>query len=458
MRIPKSPPECFSSRRKKLLDAYPGPVTLGSGLSRIRNFEANRFPFRAESHFLYFVGRHIEGALLAFDRGEATLYVPRFDPAEALWRSVPSPDRLAGELGIPVRLRDDYEAPEDVATLAPDDTESAQWLEEMLGRIVEPGSAREAEGSDRALADVIIGLRLCHDEFAIEQMRAAAYVTTEAHLAGMRRTPTSKFERQVRATMEAVIAEHGMTTAYGSIVTTEGHVLHHDSSLLELGDGLLLCDVGAETPEGWASDVTRTWPCRGRFDGIQLELYEAVLAAQKAAIDLLRPAVRFRDVHRGAARTLVESLVAIGLLRGNAEELLERDVAALFFPHGIGHLLGLDVHDMEDLGDRAGYAPGRARSDRAAERFLRLDRDLLPGMVVTIEPGFYSIPSVLDDPDRLAPLHDAIDHRCLDRVRKSVSGIRIEDDVLVTEEGSLVLSATCPKEAKDVERVLAESL
>lgn len=454
MRNPQSPPECFSARRKKLLAAHSGPVALGAGLSRIRNFEANRFPFRAESHFLYFVGRHLEGAVLAFESGEATLYVPRPDPDEALWRSLPSLDQLAEELALTVRPRDEYEAPVDVATLPPDDTESALWLEEVLGRIVEPGSAATLDGVDGALAEVMIDLRLRHDAFAIEQIRAAAEVTVQAHLAGLRATRAAAFEREVRAEMEAVIARHGMIPAYGSIVTTEGHVLHHESSRLPLGDGLLLCDVGAESAEGWASDVTRTWPCRGRFDPVQLELYGAVLAAQEAAIALLRPGVRFRDVHRTAAATLVEGLVAIGLLRGKPEDLLERDAAALFFPHGIGHLLGLDVHDLEDLGDRAGYAKGRERSARPAERFLRLDRDLEPGMVVTIEPGFYSIPSLLDDPERLRPLWDAIDPSCLARVRRAVSGIRIEDDVLITEDGHDVLTRDCPKRPEELERAI----
>jgi Xaa-Pro aminopeptidase len=429
-------------------------VVLGSGLSRIRNFEANRFPFRAESHFLYFVGRHLEGALLSFENGEATLFVPRPDAAEALWRAVPSLDQLAEELAIAVRPRDEYCAPDDVATVPPDDTESAQWLEEMLQRIVEPGSASDPEGVDAELADVMIELRLQHDRFAIDQIRAAAAVSTEAHVAGMRATRDARFEREVRAAMEAVIARHGTIPAYGSIVTTEGHVLHHETSLLELGKGLLLCDVGAESPEGWASDVTRTWPCSGSFDPLQLELYRAVLQAQEAAIAMLGPGVRYRDVHRRAALTLLAGLVDIGLLRGNADDLLERDAAALFFPHGIGHLLGLDVHDMEDLGDRAGYAPGRGRSARPAERFLRLDRDLSPGMVVTVEPGFYCIPSLLDDPARLSMLGDAIDHDCLDKVRRTVAGIRIEDDVLITRDGYEVLTSACPKQPQDVQRAV----
>jgi Xaa-Pro aminopeptidase len=176
-----------------------------------------------------------------------------------------------------------------------------------------------------------------------------------------------------------------------------------------------------------------------------------VLSAQTAAIAQLRPGVRFLHVHREAATTLMKDLVAIGLLRGDPEELLERDAAALFFPHGVGHLLGLDVHDMEDLGDRAGYAPNRQRSQQNAERFLRLDRDLEPGMVVTIEPGFYVIDSLLDDPLRTGPLSDAIDRTQLDEIRRSVSGIRIEDDVLITDDGHRVLTLSCPKKRADVE-------
>jgi Xaa-Pro aminopeptidase len=182
-------------------------------------------------------------------------------------------------------------------------------------------------------------------------------------------------------------------------------------------------------------------------------VYQVVLAAQTEAIAAIRPGASFREVHRIAGRALVRGLTEIGLLRGDAHELYERGAAALFFPHGIGHLLGLDVHDMEDLGDRAGYGPGRVRSNSGGERYLRLDRELEPGMCVTIEPGYYRIPFILDDPRQIGDLESALDRNVLARLA-DVRGVRIEDDVLVTESGAEILTATLPKAASDVEALV----
>ncbi len=225
----------------------------------------------------------------------------------------------------------------------------------------------------------------------------------------------------------------------------------HDRRLAA-GD-LLLADVGAETPGGWASDVTRTWPVSGKYSTTQLELYEVVRASQLAAIACVRPGVRYLDVHRAAGKKLLEGLLALGIFRGELEDLYARGAAALFFPHGIGHLLGLDVHDMEDLGDRAGYAPGRTRSVSFGDRYLRLDRDLAAGMIVTIEPGYYRIPYLLERPAEVGDLESALDRRVLAKF-EDVRGIRIEDDVLVTATGAEVLSASIPKEPQAVEAAM----
>src|SRR5690606_9306199 len=234
-----------------------------------------------------------------------------------------------------------------------------------------------------------------------------------------------------------------------------GEVLHaiRQDRVLGAGD-LLLADVGAETPEGWAGDVTRTWPVSGRFSPTQRAIYEVVLAAQAAAIERVRPGVRFADVHRAAGRALVEGLVALGILSGDPAELAELGAAALFFPHGVGHLLGRDVHDMEDLGDRAGYAPGRVRSPRPGERGRRRDRDLAPGMVVTIEPGFYRIRRILERPEEVGELERHLNRSELSKF-EDVRGIRIEDDVLVTETGAEVLTLEIPKEPGAIEAALA---
>ncbi|MDR9404540.1 MAG: M24 family metallopeptidase, partial [Halothece sp. Uz-M2-17] len=200
----------------------------------------------------------------------------------------------------------------------------------------------------------------------------------------------------------------------------------------------------------WASDITRTFPVSGQFSATQREIYDLVLSAHDACIAAVAPGVEYKDIHWQAAKIITEGLVEIGILRGNVSDLLEKDAHALFFPHGVGHLLGLDVHDMEDLGDRAGYAPGRQRSQRFGLGNLRLDRPLQSGMTVTIEPGFYQVPAILNDTNTREQYQDMINWERLTQFA-DVRGIRIEDDVLVTSEGADVLTAKLPCERDRVE-------
>jgi Xaa-Pro aminopeptidase len=445
----------FQDRRQRLSSRLTGPALLVAGQSRPRNFQHNRFPFRAESHFLYLVGRSIEGAALSIGPEGATLFAPAADPEAELWTGpMTSLEQLSRELGLPVRPIDELLGSPEVATLPPQDWETALWLSDLLDRDLEPGSGSELGSLDVELAEALIALRLEHDAAAVEQLRQAAAVTCRAHLAGMRHTRAGEREANVRAAMEAEITAAGCSTAYGSIVTVHGEVLHNDRHDGVLGEhDLLLADVGAETPEGFAGDVTRVWPVTGRFSGTQRAAYEVVLASQLAAIEAVAPGVRYLDVHRAAGLALVEGLLGLGILRGSASDLYARGAAALFFPHGVGHLLGIDVHDMEDLGDRAGYAPGRVRATNPGDRYLRLDRDLSPGMCVTIEPGFYQIARILSRTEEVGELEGTLDRQVLARFQ-DVRGIRIEDDVLVTAAGREVLSAAVPKASDDVEAAM----
>jgi Xaa-Pro aminopeptidase len=450
-----SPAAAFRKRRESLQRRLAGPAIFASGHARSRNFPANRYPFRADSHFLYLVGAPLEGAALVIEPSSAVLYAHPPDPEEAIWSGrQPSLDELAEQLGLTLRAIETLSPPPGVATLSPQDHDTAAWLMELLGREIHVGAGDELEGADRKLAEAMIELRLIHDEAAIAQLRQAAEVTELAHRAGMASTRPGMREQAVRAAMEAAIIGAGMTTSYNSIVTVHGEVLHneHYENVLSESD-LVLADVGAETPEGWAGDVTRVWPATGKFSSTQRAVYDAVLAAQLAAIQAVRPGARYRDVHRAAGKKLVAGLVEIGILTGDPLELYERGAAGLFFPHGVGHLLGLDVHDMEDFGDRAGYAPGRERSTSRADKYLRLDRDLAPGMAVTIEPGFYRIPEILDNPSEVGSLADALNRGELERFR-DVRGIRIEDDVLVTSAGAEVLTHRIPKTTSEVEAAM----
>lgn len=451
----QSPPEAFVTRRRRLMDRLVRPALIVAGFSRPRNFVQNPYPFRAESHFLYLVGRPIEGAALVLETSGATLYAPPPDPEEELWTgAMPGLDEIASAAGIETRPLGEIRVPDGAVTLPAQEWEGAFFQSELTGRDVAAGSGDELDPDEASLADALIELRLEHDPWAILQLRQACEATRAAHWAGLTETRPGRREAAVRAAMEAAFIACGCHAAYKPIVTRHGEVLHatrQDGELLS-GD-MLLADVGAETPEGWAGDVTRTWPVSGRYSPTQRDLYAAVLGAQTAALEQVRPGVRFRDVHRAAGRALVEALVNLGILEGDPAELHAQGAAALFFPHGVGHLLGLDVHDMEDLGDRAGYPAGRTRSNSPGERYLRLDRDLTPGMAVTIEPGFYQIPRILSRSEELGPLERHLNRKVL-AAFADVRGIRIEDDVLVTHGGSEVLSRDIPKEIDAIESAM----
>lgn len=455
---PRTHRAAFEARRARLLaELEPRAIRdlcLPSGFARPRNFAHNVFPFRAESHFLYLIGRHLEGSLFVIEDGVSRLYRLERNSDEALWSGeAPSDDELAEELGVEVRPLSDFEPHAEMATLPPQDEETAGWLSVLFDRSIQAQSGPELVGADAALAEAIIDLRLRHDQAALEQLRYAASETGKAHEAGMRGTKGAHREYQVRACMEARLAESALHPAYGSIVTMRGDVLHQPDSSGLLGPGLLLCDVGGETPEGFAGDVTRTWPTSGRFSAVERSAYEAVLEVQLASIARVRPGAEFLDLHMSACIEMADALKGLGLLRGSPSDLLETGAVSVFFPHGLGHLLGLDVHDMEDLGDRAGYGPGRGRSEHPAQKALRLDRTLERHMVVTIEPGFYVSPLLLARAKENRALQGLINWSEVERYQ-GVRGIRIEDDVLVTDGEPVVLSASAPKTISEIEACL----
>ncbi len=442
-------------RRERLLaklDPHT-PAAVFAGPSRGRNYAANTYRYRASSHFLYLVGMGIEGALLYLSDGEAMLFVPPRPDDDDLWHG-PSPNReqLSAQLGLSIRPLTDFAKHAQgkrVATVPPFERGDHASVCALLGR-----PHLQDEALDGPLLDALVALRLPHDEAAIAELKRAALASVQAHRIGFEVTRVGMFERDVCAAMEAALARAGCGTAYGSIVTAHGEVLHNHDHANELRAGdLLLADVGAETDTGYAGDITRTWPVSGRFSTTQRELYALVLEAQRAAIARVNPGTSYRDVHLAASRVIVKGLVDLGILRGQVDALIEDGAQALFFPHGIGHLLGLDVHDMEDLGDRAGYAPGRTRSEQFGLSYLRLDRELAPGMLVTIEPGFYQVPSLLQNPGRVGLSDKALDRNVLAKFA-DVRGIRIEDDVLVTETGHEVLTGALPKAVNDLEALV----
>ena len=460
---PLQGPEVFTARRRRLaarLGSVPAAVFAGDLVPR--NYAANIYPYRAHSHFLYLTGIHWPGAVLLGEGDEWEIFAAPPAPDDALWVG-PSPswESLAAACGVQ-SIRPLADLPDAlvasggaaaIATLPAIHARSRVLQASLLGRPwgLHDESLHGAialEAHDISLAEAMITLRLIHDDAAVELLRGAAEAARFGHLAGMAATAPGKRESEVRAAIEHEFTARGCAPAYGSIVSVSGEILHneHSHQVMRAGD-LLLVDAGADL-HGWASDVTRTWPVSGSFSPTQRAMYDLVLQANLDAIDKVRPGARYRDVHLQACRTLTRGLVDEGILRGEVDGLVERGAHALFFPHGVGHLLGLDVHDMEDLGDRAGYAPGRKRSGQFGLGYLRLDRDLAAGMVVTIEPGLYLVPAILDDPALCGGFdRDGTLNRERLAAFADVRGIRIEDDVRCTADAPEVLTLAIPKTA-----------
>ena len=445
----------LKQRRVKLAKFIKHPVILWSGNSSGRNFRANKLPFRASSHFLYFAGIPLTNAAIRLVEGKLELFMDNPPPEATLWHGT-TPQRE--EIGALIGADEVYPLAElsckaaDAATVAVQDLATYQQQCRILNRAV--AVSDRPQDRDLELARALVELRSHHDELAIDELRQAAAVSVKAHQAGMRATKRSATEAEIRGAMEGVIIAHNMYCAYNSIVTVHGEVLHNESynNSLQPQD-LLLADVGSETPNGWAADITRTWAVSGKFSSTQRDIYEIVLKAHDDCIDRLCPDVEYRDIHLLAAEVIAAGLVDLGILRGNPQDLVEMDAHALFFPHGVGHLLGLDVHDMEDLGDVAGYAPGRSRSDRFGLGYLRLNRSLNSGMLVTIEPGFYQVPAILNDSQVRNKYHNVVNWERLTQF-EDVRGIRIEDDVLITDSGSEVLTADLPTKIEEIEALV----
>ncbi|MGL5080575.1 MAG: aminopeptidase P family protein [Microcoleaceae cyanobacterium] len=444
-------------RRQYLAERVDFPVILWSGCHHSRNFPANTYPFRASSHFLYFAGLPLENAAIRLEAGRLELFLDEAPLESTLWHgATPKRDAIAACLGADaVFSRSELSSrSKDAATVLVQHPRVQAEQHKILQRPVHPPT--QSKGIDLTLVKAIVTLRLTHDQGALTELRKAALVTVSSHKTGMAATAAAQQEAGVRGAMEGTIMAHNMTCAYNSIVTVQGEVLHNEQYFHRLQSGdLLLVDVGAETPLGWAADVTRTWPVSGKFSTTQRDIYDLVLAAHDACIAQIKPGIEYAEIHRLAATVITEGLVNLGILNGEVEDLVEQDAHALFFPHGIGHLLGLDVHDMEDLGDLAGYAEGRNRSDRFGLKFLRLNRPLQIGMLVTIEPGFYQVPTILNDSKIRAKYQTVVNWEQLEQF-SDVRGIRIEDDVLVTSTGADVLTAELPTQAEHIESLVMQ--
>jgi Xaa-Pro aminopeptidase len=324
----------------------------------------------------------------------------------------------------------------------------------QIAEVLGTATADVADGASAELVRAVAAQRSVKTSDEVAEIEEALAVTAEMYRAAMAAADVGRTEAEVAAALCQPALAHDRQLAFPPIVTVRGEVLHNEShaNILESGQ-LLLIDSGAESAGWYASDITRTFPVGATLSAAQKDVYQVVLAAQRAAIAAVHPERTNLEVHLVAARTIVSGLSEMGLMQGHVDDAVAAGAHALFYPHGIGHMLGLDVHDMEDLGDVVGYAPGERRSEQFGLGFLRLARRLEPGFVITIEPGIYFIPALIDRWQSQGLHRDFIRY---DRLQPFIGfgGVRIEDDVLVTADGSRVLGPPIPKSVPELEAVL----
>ena len=454
-------PDTFRSRRARLSKDIGSGLILFLGNEEVgMNYTANVYPFRQDSTFLYFFSVDQPGlaAVIDVDKGTETLFGDDVTIADVVWSGPqPSIASRAAEGGtvesapaaaLADRIAEALKTNRPVHFLAPYRAEHTLKLAALLG--ITPAAVKERRS--KALHQAVAAQRLYKTPEEVKDIELAVDVSRDMYAAAMKAVRPGRKEFEIVAEIARVVMARGCTYAFPPICSVHGETLHNPfyRNTLAAGDMLIL-DSGAETPARNASDITRTMPVGGPFSSRQRAIYEAVLRAQTGAIAAIKPGVPYRDVHLGAAKSFVGDLTAMGLMKGNADEAVAAGAHALFFPHGLGHMMGMDVHDMENLGeDIVGYGAGYERSPQFGLGYLRLARPLEPGFVLTVEPGLYFIPALIDQWKAAGTNAAFINFAEVEKFRDA-RGCRIEDDVLVTEKGGRVLGPPIPKTVGEVE-------
>ncbi|MCR4395469.1 MAG: aminopeptidase P family protein [Candidatus Saccharicenans sp.] len=454
-------PEVYQQRRKKLKSLVKTGICLFPGnINSPMNYPANAYPFRQDSTFLYFFGLDSPGltAIIDIDEGRDIIFGDDVTLEDIIWVG-PQPRMKDRAAAVGVRqvqpsaalaeyLQKARSQGRQVHFLPPYRAETKLQLSAWLN--IAPAELKSAASLE--LIRAVVALRSVKSPEEVKEIEKALAVTREMYLAAIPRVRPGVKEQEVLAFMEMVLRANGLSFAFPPIVTINGQIFHKTSYGDTLARGrMMVMDTGAESARHYACDITRTIPVGGRFNQRQRDIYSIVLKSQEEAIKAIAPGIKYRDIHLKAARVMAEALKDLGLMKGDLDEAVNRGAHALFFPHGLGHLLGLDVHDMENLGENhVGYDQSLKRSEQFGLGYLRLARTLEPGFVLTVEPGIYFIPPLIASWKKEKKHLDFINY---ERAEKYLDfgGVRIEDDVLVTDKGGRVLGPAIPKKIRDIE-------
>ena len=453
----------YIERRRKLKDKFNSGLLLflGNNESPL-NYPGNTYRFRQDSNFLYYFGLDIPGlaALIDIDSNTTILYGNDFTIDDIIWmgnqKNLNELTELSGidrseEFGnlyniIPEAIK----RKRNIHFLPQYRSEHLLLAGELLG--IKPGRVNDYVSFDFIKA--IIEQRSIKSEEEVTEIEKAVDIAHRMHTAAMKMIKPGLTEKKIAGMIEGIAISLGAGISFQPIVSINGQILHNPHYNNEiLTDSLLVNDSGAESDLHYASDITRTIPASGNFTNKQRDIYEIVLNAQLKCIEAVKPGVTNKNLHILAAKAIVEGLTNLGLMIGDPDEAVEQGAHALFFPHGLGHMLGLDVHDMEGLGeDYVGYDSKITRSDQFGLAYLRLAKPLQPGFVFTIEPGIYFIPPLIAQWRADNKFFDFINY---DRVEQyhDFGGVRIEDNLLVTDDGYKVLGKPIPKTVDEVEAI-----
>lgn len=451
------PKEVYVNRRTHLKKQIgSGIILLLGNEESSMNYRDNCYPFRQDSSFLYYFGLDTPGlaGLMDVDSGEEIIFGDELTMDMIIWTGpLPSVAEMAAGVGVsktrPVASIVDYcKSGRRIHLLPPYRPENKIKLAAWLGKSVfEMDQLASVE-----LIKAVVAQRIIKEPVEIEEMEKAVSISVDMHLAAIQMTEPDLVEYEVAAKVEEVALSAGGRLSYPIICTINGQVLHNHYHGNTLRDGqMLLLDAGAENDMHYAGDLTRTFPVGKKFTTPQREIYDVVLASMEHAIDLLKPGIQYKEVHTRACEKLMEGLKELQLVKGDVAEAVAAGAHTLFFQCGLGHLIGLDVHDMEDLGEQyTGYTDTLKKSTEFGWKSLRLGRELEPGYVLTVEPGVYIIPELIDQWKAVKKHEAFINYEVVEKYR-SFGGIRIEDNYVITESGSRRLGGFLPVTAKEIE-------
>ena len=456
--------EVYISRRKKLMSLVSDGLILIVGNKDVSfNYPANIYTFRQDSSFLYFFGvkePNIVGIIDA-NSGEEYMFGNDVDIDDIIWMGkLPTMKDFAIKNGVkntaPLSSATDFikkaiSQGRKIHFLPTYRAETKLQLQELLNI---PANEINSNVSEE-LIKAVVKLREKKDEYEIADIETSIDVAYKMHTTAMKMAQVGMTEQEIFGTMEGIALAGGGPVSFPIILSVNGNILHnhHHHNTLKEGQ-LLLADAGAESPMHYCSDITRVSPVGGKFSSKQKDIYQAVLDANVEVIKNSKAGVAYKDMHILSAKIIAERLKSVGLMKGNVDDAVANGAHALFYPHGLGHMMGLDVHDMEGFGENyVGYNDEFKRSNQFGLAFLRMARKLEEGFVMTVEPGIYFIPELIDIWKGENKFKEFINYDKLEDY-KTFGGIRIEDDILISKDSCRVLGKPIPKTVKDVEAMV----